>query len=108
MRNGTLWRSREKERRRWLKLPRSEPLISKLQKIQNEAIRICLSLPRYIRIDLLHEYASMSPVQERLVKVNRELLKTMTEQNDDVRDMLMNHKMNQNILPKSPLDILDE
>ena len=81
--------------------------ISKLQKIQNEAIRICLSLPRYIRIDLLHEYASMSPVQERLVNVNRKLLKTMTEQNNDVSDMLMNHKMTQNTLPKSPLDILD-
>ena len=26
IRNGTLWRSREKERRRWLELPRSEPL----------------------------------------------------------------------------------
>lgn len=27
IRNGTLWRSREKERRRWLKLPRSNALL---------------------------------------------------------------------------------
>ena len=31
MRNGTLWRSREKERRRWLKLPRSEPLVLRVK-----------------------------------------------------------------------------
>ena len=81
--------------------------LSKLQKVQNEAIRICLRLPRYIRIDLLHEYAGMSLIKERLEKINRDLLKTMVVQNDDIRDLLQHHKESQTILPKSPLDILD-
>ena len=38
----------------------------RLQRIQNEAIRICLKLPKYIRTKLLHEYASLEPIDERI------------------------------------------
>ena len=80
--------------------------LSKLQKTQNEAIRICLRLPRYIRVDLLHEYASLNPIKERLVNVNRRLLETMIIHNDDIRDLVQQRNSTQDSLPKSPLDIL--
>ena len=51
--------------------------LSRLEQIQNEAIRICLRLPRYIRISLLHEYASIEPIYTRISKLNLSLLETM-------------------------------
>ena len=81
--------------------------LDKLQKIQNEAIRICLNLPRYIRIDLLHEYSGLNFVDKRLVHLNCNLLKSMNAHNEDIRDLLQCHKQNQELSPRSPLDILD-
>ena len=43
-----------------------EETISKFQKVQNEFIRVCLKLPRYIRTDLIHEAACLESVKERL------------------------------------------
>ena len=45
--------------------------IAKFQRIQNEFIRVCLSLPRYIRTDLLHEAACLETVKERVLVVGR-------------------------------------
>ena len=82
--------------------------IEKLQKLQNEAIRICLRLPRYIRIDLLHEYAGLCTISDKLEKSNAKLLSSMLHHNSDVRDLLINHVSSQELNPKSPLDIIDK
>ena len=79
----------------------------KLQKLQNEAIRICLRLPRYIRIDLLHEYAGISTIHQRLEKSNRKLLCSMMNHNEDIRELMRNHDPMRDFKPRSPLDILD-
>ena len=52
-------------------LAAKEETISKFQKVQNEFIRVCLSLPRYIRTDLLHEAACLEPVKERLETLSK-------------------------------------
>ena len=57
---------------------------AKLQKVQNEALRICLNLPRYIRIDLLHEYGGIDRVEEGMNKLNKRLLESMTASNKDI------------------------
>ena len=81
--------------------------LDKLQKVQDEAIRICLNLPRYIRTDLIHEYACLDFVKKRLQNHNVNLLKTMTKYNEDIQNLLHNHRTKLDIMPKSPLDILD-
>ena len=78
----------------------------KFQRIQNEAIRLCLNLPKYIRIDLLHEYAGIERIWVRLMKTNRHLLGTMTQSNEHIRKMTQDQPQNQNVLPISPLDLL--
>ena len=37
----------------------SKDNVQKFQKVQNEFLRICLSLPKYIRTDLLHKSAGL-------------------------------------------------
>ena len=81
--------------------------IDKLQKLQNEAIRICLGLPKYIRIDLLHEYAGLQTIRQKLEKSNTKLLCSMMNHNEDVRELMRNHDLSRDLNPKSPLDILD-
>ena len=78
----------------------------KLQRVQNEAIRLCLNLPRYIRIDLLHEYAGIDRIWDRLVKTNRHLLGTMTVTNEHIRKLAQDQPLNNGMSPVSPLDLL--
>jgi hypothetical protein len=78
----------------------------KLQKVQNEALRICLNLPRYIRIDLLHEYAGIDRVEEGMKKLNKRLLESMTASNKDIGGLVTEQHLHVDMLPKSPLDIL--
>ena len=80
--------------------------MDKLQKIQNEAIRICLRLPRYIRIDLLHEYAGIDTIAERLKILNQRLLATMVSTNEDIKKLVDQQHLTQTLAPKSPLDLL--
>ena len=84
-----------------------KPTIDKLQKIQNEAIRICLRLPRYIRVDLLHEYAGICTIRQRLEKLNTKLLSSMMNNNEDIRELMRNHDSIHDIKPRSPHDVLD-
>ena len=49
----------------------------RLQKIQNEFIRLSLKLPSYIRTDLLHEVAGLELLDERLKRMNCSLLSKM-------------------------------
>ena len=67
--------------------------LDRLKRIQNEAIRVCLKLPRYIRTDLLHEYASLEPITDRLLAMNHSLMSRMKTHNADVetlRDTISN------------------
>ena len=84
----------------------SKTKLERLQKVQNEAIRCCLRLPRYIRIDLLHEYAGIDRVEERLKKLNTHLLESMARVNEDVKKLVDDQHIHEHSLPKSPLDIL--
>ena len=63
--------------------------LSRLQHIQTEAIRICLRLPRYIRTDLLHEYAAIEPIFVRLLMLNGKLLNIMRLKTHTLNLLLM-------------------
>ena len=80
--------------------------LEKLQKIQNEAIRVCLKLPSYIRTDLIHESAGLEPVITRLKNCNLRLLSRMLNQNEHVRDLCSSQPDLSHLCPKSPLDAL--
>ena len=80
--------------------------ISKLQKVQNEANRISLRLPRYISTNLLHEYAGIGKVMDRLLDKNKLLLEKMSMQNKHVRELIEEHHLHTDVLPKSPFDLL--
>ena len=61
--------------------------LDRLQRIQNDAIRVSLKLPKYIRTELLHEYASLEPIRDRLLSMNSVLLNRMTAHNDHVKTL---------------------
>ena len=80
--------------------------LSRLEQIQNEAIRICLRLPRYIRTSLLHEYASLEPIFERLKDLNVSLLETMKSKNVHIENLVECHSRPTDNRHLSPLDNL--
>ena len=84
--------------------PRTQLL--RLEQIQNEAIRTALRLPRYIRKNLLNEYASIQPINDRLLQLNTSLLNTMKQKNDHVRCIIQNHLPASDNCHLSPLDII--
>ena len=51
--------------------------MKRLQQIQNEFIRLSLKLPRYIRINLIHEAAGLEMVENRLLDLNQGLMRKM-------------------------------
>ena len=55
------------------------------RRIQNEAIRVSLRLSEYIRSELLHEYASLEQIRDRLLKMNSSLLIRMKTHNDHIK-----------------------
>ena len=81
--------------------------LEKLQKTQNEAIRISLRLPSYISIKLMHEAACMPKLKERLTELNKKLLLTIRQNNEHVKHLALDRSAN-STLPNiiSPLDIL--
>ena len=87
-------------------LATSKSNLDKLQKVLNEALRICLNLPRYIRIDLLHEYGGIHRVNEGMQKLNKRLLESMTISNEDIASLVSDQQRHVDMLPKSPLDLL--
>ena len=78
-----------------------------MQKVQNKAIRIALRLPNYINIKLLHEYACLPMIKERLHHLGSNLLGKMASNNGLIKELIQ-----QRGIPttkrshRSPLDIL--
>ena len=82
--------------------------ITQLDKIQNEALRVCLHLPSYIRTPLLHEYGSIMTIQERLRALSNKLLSKMTTHSPDVKKLVDNYNADENAFKssKTPLEAL--
>ena len=76
----------------------------RLEQIQNEAIRISLRLPRYIRKSLLNQYASIQSIDDRLLRLNSSLLNTMKIKNDHVNWLVQNYSPPNDNCHLSPLD----
>ena len=88
----------------FLAAPKSQ--ISRLESIENDAIRTCLRLPRYIRNTLLHDYASLRPITERLFDLNFSLLGKMGRVNVHVEQLIQDYNppiISSNL---SPLDLI--
>ena len=74
-----------------------------LQLIQNKAIRVELRLPSYLAIPVLHEYAALPMIRQRLNEQSKGLLQKMIANNDHIRDLVINRVIiNQS--HHSPLD----
>ena len=52
---------------------------TRLQRLQNDFIRLTLRLPSYIRTDLIHEAAGLDKVKDRLLELNKRLMMKMHE-----------------------------
>ena len=80
--------------------------IYKYQKVQNEYLRTCLSLPKYIRTSLLHEAAGLEPIEKRLTELSKKQFNAMKTL-DIISDLCIEYHK---IMPlnefKSPLDYL--
>ena len=88
----------------FLAAPKSQ--LSRLQSIENDAIRICLRLPKYIRNNLLHDYASLKPFTERLFDLNFSLLGKMVNHNVHVRKLVQEYTSPFDNCHFSPLDLV--
>ena len=82
--------------------------INRLQIIQNAALRLCLRLPSYIRINLLHEYSSIETVKTRLKELNTKLLHTMARNNPDVKNIKSIYLSHLKDYHRSPLDVISD
>ena len=78
----------------------------RLTRIQNEAIRVCLQLPRYIRTNLLKEYAGIQNLRDRILTLNKMLLTKMKAKNTHIAQFCENLESNLSETLKSPIDIL--
>ena len=80
--------------------------IQKLQKVQNDFIRVCLKLPKYISISLLHEASGLEMVKDRLkfvAKKHFEILK----RDENVKSLIEKRNSFAMLYDcKSPLDLL--
>ena len=89
-----------------------------MQKIQNRAIHICLRLPRYVSLKLLHESSCLPMVKERLRRHGCGLVTKMKEGNPLIRQLVEEKEADnihaictqgQNVIQRShrsPLDII--
>ena len=89
-----------------------------LQRVQNKALRICLGLPKYVSLELLHDSACLLTVRERLEQLGLRLLGKMRGNNPLIREMAQNKERenlgivmqqgqgNTNRPHRTPLDIL--
>ena len=95
-----------------------DSLFNEMQKVQNKAIRVCLRLPRYVSLKLLHSNSCLPTIKERLLQLGGRTLVKMKAGNPLVSDLIKEkeadnlqiiltpsqHKVNRSY--RSPLDIL--
>ena len=88
-----------------------------LQKIQNKAIRICLKLPRYVSVRLLHEGACLPMIKDRLHHLGSRMVAKMKESNPLLKEVILKKEavnlhaiihqtQNEHRSHHSPLDII--
>ena len=78
-----------------------------MQRFQNKAIRVALRLPRYVRIDLLHKFASLPTIKERLHSLASSLLSRMMTNNELIKKLVEDRaKETYSQSYRSPLDVL--
>ena len=78
----------------------------RLHRIQNCAIRASLKLPKYIRSSLLHEYACLEPIKDRLYKLNHTLLPRMQRHNENIKLLCDNIPSETSLQPMTPIAVL--
>ena len=59
-----------------------------LQKIQNRAIRICLRLPRYVSLKVLHESACLPMIKVRLLQLSLKMVTKMKVSNPVLENLI--------------------
>ena len=85
----------------------SDTTMNIMQKVQNKAIRIALRLPNYISIKLLHEYACLPMIKERLQQLGSNHLGKMASNNELIKNMIKERGFpTEKRSHRSPLDIL--
>ena len=89
-------------------LATSTAQFDRLIRIQNEATRVSLKLPKYIRTSLLQEYSGIQNLRQRIINLNRTLLNKMKVQNTHIAQLCQSLENNKNETLKSPIDILSE
>ena len=83
--------------------------LAKMQKVQNEAIRISLRLPAYLSIRLLHESSGLPMLQERLKSLNGRLVTKMCNHSETIKKLKeenLAERLSYVGRYKSPLDII--
>ena len=80
--------------------------IDRLRRIQNEAIRVSLKLPSYIRTDLLHEYSGLESMEDRLLRMNVSLLQRMRANNEHIAKLIETNLNSAEPNSKSPMDMI--
>ena len=94
-----------------------DALLGSLQKIQNRAIRICLRLPRYVSIGLLHESACLPMIADRLQHLGSRMVGKMRASNPLLGEIIrkkeawnlqriITQSQSPNRSHRSPLDVI--
>ena len=95
-----------------------DSLFDEMQKVQNKAIRVCLRLPRYVSLKLLHSNSCLPTIKERLLQLGKRMLVKMKAGNplvselikekeaDNLQIILTPSQRKVNRSYRSPLDIL--
>ena len=69
-----------------------DSLLEIMQKIQNKAIRICLRLPRYVSIKILHENSCLATIKERFVQLGSRMISKMIVSNPMIKEIVKEHE----------------
>ena len=84
----------------------SDPIISRIQRLQNKFIRLALRLPKYISVKLLHDSTGLPYVKDRLLSCATKS-PDRTAQNTPVEESILSHRPNPawNCFP-TPLSVI--
>ena len=83
--------------------------LEKMQRVQNQAIRIALRLPAYLSIRLLHESSGLPMLLDRLKTLNNSLVTKMCARSETIKRLKeenLSDRQTYNGQYKSPLDII--